>query len=232
MNHYVYIYLRKDRPGRYTYGPVTFLYEPFYVGKGTRTRYKPADHLYSNNTNLVLKRLIRKLGEDLVYFMIETKLSDAEAIEKEKHYISLIGRKDLAKGPLINRTIGGEGTKGIIQSKEWIEKRLKAKAWYQHTEETKNKISNTLKGRKPPEEVKMKLRGRKHSKETKEKMHLSRMGHLKNKIPIDEISNIIQRSNSGESYASIAKDYNVTGISISNAIKNRINKNQRKNDES
>ena len=37
---YNYVYLDPRKPGKYTYSTMSFLFEPIYVGKGTKNRYK------------------------------------------------------------------------------------------------------------------------------------------------------------------------------------------------
>jgi hypothetical protein len=93
-----------------------------------------------------------------------------QAWEWEKYFISHYGRKDLGTGILRNQSDGGEGNNG-----------------YRHTEETKRRVSESMKGRKQtPEWIKKrasKIRGenngmfgRQHSEETKAKMSQLRKG--------------------------------------------------------
>ena len=44
MKYYVYIYLNPLKKGSYSYGKLSFEYEPFYVGAGTGNRYN--QHIY------------------------------------------------------------------------------------------------------------------------------------------------------------------------------------------
>lgn len=73
------------------------------------------------------------------------------------------------------------------QSKEWVEKRVKSKKGYTHSEETKRKIGEKAKERHPSEETRRKigekskgrpgwLAGGHHSEETKRKMSLKKKG--------------------------------------------------------
>jgi hypothetical protein len=107
-----------------------------------------------------------------------------EACLKEKELIQLYGRVDLGLGTLVNLTDGGEGSVGMkhsiktLNKMSEIAKKRPARVW---TEESKLKLSNSLKGRPPSnkgksmtEETKLKIsqsmNGRKLSEETKSKM--------------------------------------------------------------
>ncbi len=111
--------------------------EVFYVGIGTQDNYIRASrsHNRTNYWNNVVKRCGWKV--DILY----DNLSWEDACKKEKELIAFYGRIDLGTGTLVNLTDGGEGTLG-----------------HQHTEETKEKMSKTRKGRKYSEEHKAKTR--------------------------------------------------------------------------
>jgi hypothetical protein len=170
---YTYAYLRADRT-------------PYYIGKGQG------------------KRLYQK-GKGEVYppkdksriIFLKQNLTEEEAFEHEEYMIAVFGRKDLGTGILRNKTNGGEGSSGVIQSKETRRKLSEAKKgennyWYgkrkeqhprygiKHSEETKRKQSESMKGennpnygKSPSEETKRKQsevkKGKKHSEETKRK---------------------------------------------------------------
>jgi hypothetical protein len=55
--------------------------------------------------------------------IIVDNLTWEQALEKEKEFIALYGRRDLGKGTLANMTDGGDGAIGMIQSEESKEKR-------------------------------------------------------------------------------------------------------------
>ena len=94
--------------------------------------------------NCFLQKAIRKYGPDA--FTIET-LHICESKEEmdfvETFYISFLNTK-APNG--YNLTDGGEGTLGWIPSKGWYDKQRKAKINRKVSEETKRKISETLKG--------------------------------------------------------------------------------------
>jgi hypothetical protein len=129
------------------YNPVK--QEIFYVGIGNEKR----PHSKQNRNNH-WHNIVNKYGYNII--IVEKNLSWEEAVEKEKFYIKLIGRKDLKLGPLVNMTDGGEGNQNIIITKESNIKR-----------------SLAIKGRPQPNRGK-KRKG--HTEETKEKMKKAKLG--------------------------------------------------------
>ena len=139
---YTYAYLREDRT-------------PYYIGKGTRYRLfegngKPCP-VPSKDRILILKN----------------NLTEDEAFKHETYMINVFGRK-IDGGILLNKTFGGEGASGrVVKDATRVILKEKCSGW-KHTpesiekirqssfsriyspksEETKRKISNTLKGRK------------------------------------------------------------------------------------
>jgi hypothetical protein len=93
MEYYIYLHLRADSGS------------PFYIGKGKNKRSTSRC-----SRSLYWKNIVNKYGYDVI--IIESNLSNAEAILKEKYWIKRIGRKDMNNGPLVNFTDGGEGTVG------------------------------------------------------------------------------------------------------------------------
>ena len=176
--YYTYAYLREDGT-------------PYYIGKGK------GDRLY------------RKVGKPCAtpkdknkIIHLKTNLTEEEAFNHERYMIFIIGRKDLGTGILLNKSDGGEGRSGYIPTEELKRnqsekmkgennplygKRGKDSPRYgkKHTQETKDKIRNSLKGKSffktHTEETKQKLSklrkgennpfyGKKHTEETKQKM--------------------------------------------------------------
>lgn len=142
--YYNYIYLDPRKPGCYSYPDLhmSFLYEPFYVGKGKK--YRLNNHInavicggYVYNQFKVSK--IKKILSENLRPFIEicfNNLSEKQAFENEKFLISKIGRKDKKIGPLCNFTDGGEGSSGRKLS-----------------ETTKNKIRQKAIGRKAKQQT-------------------------------------------------------------------------------
>lgn len=111
---YVYAYCDP----RKTYGKehlgVHFEYEPFYIGKGNKSRIRI--HLCPcrlRRERLPKSAKINKLilaGYEIPIVVCRTVVSDVEACQLESAFIDDIGRKDTSKGPLTNLTEGGEGS--------------------------------------------------------------------------------------------------------------------------
>lgn len=95
----------------------------FYVGIGNEKR---AYSKYSRNK--WWKHIVNKYDYDVI--IEETNLSWEEACELERYWINRIGRRDLNTGTLVNLTDGGDGSKNR-----------------KHSNETKNKMSITRKGK-------------------------------------------------------------------------------------
>lgn len=176
--YYTYAYLREDGT-------------PYYIGKGK------GDRAY------------RKVGKPCAtpkdkskIIQLKTNLTEEEAFNHERYMIFILGRKDLGTGILLNKSDGGEGRSGYIPTEEvkrnlsermsgennpLYGKRGKDSPRYgkKHTQETKDKIKNSLKGnvisQKCREVVSEKNKvnqlgeknsfyGRKHTEESKKKM--------------------------------------------------------------
>jgi hypothetical protein len=135
-------------------------YSPYYIGKGRKNR------AFSN------QRSIQAPVDKSFIVFLQEGLTEQDAFTLEKYAISLYGRIDKDGGSLWNLTDGGEGSSGLTMP-----------------EEVRQKIAQTLTGKKRPPEViekiaKAKL-GFRHSQETKEKMSRSRIG-LKKKPHTEE----------------------------------------------
>jgi hypothetical protein len=94
---YVYAYLRIDG-------------SPYYIGKGKGKRMFDKRHTVA-------------VPEKQYIVVLENNLTEIGAIALERRYIRWHGRLDLNTGILENRTDGGEGLSGHIQSEEHKSKR-------------------------------------------------------------------------------------------------------------
>ena len=161
---YVYVYSH----------PVTKV--PFYVGKGTGTRYKK--HLSETKENTenykkwaVIQGLRNKGLEPLIEKVFETK-NEVDAYDEETRLIMLYGRKDIDINGILTNICND--IKPPKRSKPLTEDHKKkiSKAHightaynpnYKHSEETKQKIGLANKG-------KASRTGQVHSEETKQKI--------------------------------------------------------------
>ena len=207
---YVYVYLDPRKPGQYYYENHQFDFEPFYVGMGKGKRSEA--HLKSDSLNSKVNPIkngkikhILANGLQPIITKIHENLTKSQAIDLEKHYISLIGRLNLGLGPLSNLTDGGESTAGMVHSettKQLFSEQRKGKekteaqlAALQHqkgrklSEEHRRKISEAQKGirRLTDEQYKQiaeKLRGSKRSDDTRKLLSQQRKGKPKTEAQI------------------------------------------------
>ena len=126
-------------------------FSPYYIGKGSGAR------AYS------IQRAISRPRDNSFIVFLQEGLTEQEAFALEKYAIAAYGRIDKGQGILWNMTDGGEGASGKIMPQE-----------------IKEKIANSLKGKKRPLEVILKMikgkKGFRHSEETKQKMSRARLG--------------------------------------------------------
>jgi hypothetical protein len=92
--------------------------KPFYIGKGKSDRNR--SHIRASKKGLrspVYDR-IRKLGYEkgVSIIIVKDNLTEWEAFQMESKFIESIGRIDLKTGTLLNRTFGGEGISGGIDT--------------------------------------------------------------------------------------------------------------------
>jgi hypothetical protein len=129
---YCYILLDPTKPGIYQYENFKFDFEPFYVGKGKSNRINSHDKIKDTKTHKGAKiQKIKKLELEVIKIKLFENLTESTSFELEVSTISIIGRKDKSKGPLLNLTDGGEGTSGKIYTKEEkLHKSIKSKEWW------------------------------------------------------------------------------------------------------
>jgi hypothetical protein len=142
-DYYVYMYLREDGT-------------PYYVGKGKGNR------AYDN-----YKRRFPIPPKDRIKIVL-TNLTEEQAFVNEKDFIAWYGRKDNNTGILRNLTDGGEGMSGYKHTEE-AKKNIKEKRKNQvFTDETKKKLSESLKKRHEDGSISPPMLGKHHTKEFKE----------------------------------------------------------------
>lgn len=116
--------------------------EVFYVGIGKEDS-RAFDFLRRNK---VWKGIKRRTDVDVE--IVARDLSWELACELEQLMIKEYGRIDLGTGCLVNLTNGGEGTIGVKQSQETIDKRANSIRGKKRSDETRAKISRALTGKK------------------------------------------------------------------------------------
>lgn len=110
--HYVYIHRRSDG-------------SPFYVGKGSarlRCKSQTFERAYERvSRSRHWRNVVGAHG--LIVEVVMCCWTDLEAQGQERLLIAALGRADLGRGPLINKTDGGDGHAGIIVSADLRAKR-------------------------------------------------------------------------------------------------------------
>ena len=157
---------------------------PYYIGKGKPRR--PYDKRGRPCKTPPKERII----------ILHTSLDENTAFQIEKDLIKLYGRKDLdpENGLLRNRSDGGEGVSGRINTEATKEKMRLSAIKRGISRETRRKIAQSKRGKKLSEKAIQKLRERRHTKETKEKMRNSHLGIKKT----PEHRRAITKSKTGE----------------------------------
>jgi len=166
--------------------------EVFYIGIGQSKGFKRASE--KQHRSSWWESVVKKYGYEVQ--ILKTDLTKEEACELEKILILWYKRIDCCGGTLVNMTDGGEGASGIICSDETRKKIseankkvLRTKEWGENiskgkqniSEETRNKIGEKSKGRRP-------TLGYKHTDEAKLKIGEASKGRIpKNRKPIIDI---------------------------------------------
>ncbi len=173
MHPAFYIYIYRD-PSRKD--------EPIYVGKGTGRRARV--HLGRKDKSPFTSRLSSMKRNDIKPTIeIIPAIDESHAFFLEECCISVIGRKDLGEGTLLNLTNGGEGNSGNIISKSHREKISAALTGITRSEESKqrNRESHlgkrfSLESRIARSERQKGRPGKPTSDEVKEKLRLLNIG--------------------------------------------------------
>jgi hypothetical protein len=164
MKFYVYRHIRLDKN------------LPFYIGVGTKQEsYKSFETEYRRAHDFKKRNVVWKRVFNLTPIRVEIIFESnnpQQVLEKEMEFIKLYGRKKLDKqGILVNRTLGGDGTLGMIHSKESRLKMSKAKKGITISDERKKVLSENWKGKNNPN---CNLLGM--SKEHREKLRQAKIG--------------------------------------------------------
>ena len=149
-NTYLYRHIRKDTN------------QVFYVGVGTGRNYERAKTRFGRNN--IWNKIVNKTDYEVEIMLDE--LDREFALEKEKEFIELYGRIDLATGTLANLTEGGDGCIGFSDAvkKKMSEAQKGNQKWkLRKSNEHIRKVGFANKGKKRSEEFKKQLseRGKK-----------------------------------------------------------------------
>jgi len=80
---YVYVYLSPKECGHYCYKNISFLYKPFYIGKGKEKRY--LDFLNHNKfCQNKVKKILKDTNVKPIVVLIRNKILEQEAFDLEK----------------------------------------------------------------------------------------------------------------------------------------------------
>jgi hypothetical protein len=166
---FIYIYLDQRKSGKFFYDglDICFLYQPFYVGQGTKNRHKHHLSIITSpkcnrtliewKSNPIKCRKITEIHEQLDQFPIIQKIyfsnNRNDLNEYEENVIKSIGRICDKKGTLTNIA-----DKASIDNSIKKNKTLEEQYGVQKAKKIKLKLSRTLKIRMNEEETNKKLR--------------------------------------------------------------------------
>lgn len=227
---YVYAYLDIRKPGHFKYGDFLFDFEPFYIGKGHKSRLyghlKCAKRFRQGNTKKRIRNtyLLHKIiniqdetNQNPIVIKIKENLDETQALNLERQIIHLVGRKKDG-GPLTNMTEGGDGPTLADEIKEKIKDSLKEfYAKNSVSQETRQLISKVHKGRPLSEKIKRNMSiahtNKPLSIKHKERIRQSRMNMIKNGWQpwnkgvqcTDETKQAISLANKGKHHTEEAK---------------------------
>lgn len=206
-----------------------------YVGKGTGNRCFSYLRKSKKAQKCLLTRAILKYGSrNFELFFLEDGLNEIEAFRSERYWIALLKTNASCDELGYNLTDGGEGTSGYRLTLEQRYKiscansgRLGPNRGKVSTEETRRKLSASLKGRKHSSEHRQRIgaahRGRSKSEKQRRNQSESMKGRSlskdhKKKLSIhfsqDQICDIISFYQLGISVGKIAKKFNVSRTPI------------------
>ncbi|MCK5018805.1 MAG: hypothetical protein KAS32_17210 [Candidatus Peribacteraceae bacterium] len=110
--NYVYIFLDPTRPTKLECNNIGFLFEPFYVGKGSRDRDKshfwPSRRKIDKSNPIKYLRLdeIKNAGEEPIIIRLKEHMTAKSALSLERKLIRIIGKVEDGSGPLLNKKTG------------------------------------------------------------------------------------------------------------------------------
>lgn len=150
-----YAILDPRYPGKYSYTNISFLFRPFYIGKGRMQQNRKFKRKNKQAEGII--KNIKKHNLQPLYVTLNVFNDEVMCLNEEKRLIAEIGRKDLKKGPLLNFTDGGEGCSGVKLTKEAIESRRQRMSlfWANKTLKERKQIGRLSLLNRDPERVKI-----------------------------------------------------------------------------
>lgn len=181
--YYVYALLDPRRPGKW---PIKFEegytvvldHEPFYIGKGTKSRKSNhvQDARKGKTTSAKISKINSILEDGLEVIVLQLSLLEKEslAFAKEQRLVDALGRAAAGEGPLTNLARGGFGGASGTWDKKARNSMRERMTGHPVSEETRQKLREANTGKSPSQETRDKIRkantGRKHTEEMKEKV--------------------------------------------------------------
>lgn len=149
-----------------------------YIGQSVNIKKRWEEHKYSDKSDSLIHRAIKKYGIDSFCFEVLCECEKSELNELEVKYISEHGTMHPSGYNL--KSGGGQGIEYSEASKKKMSESQKGRSGWHHSEETKKKIGDAHRGRKRPSESVEKMRkaltGRHLSPEHVEKLRIAGLG--------------------------------------------------------
>lgn len=145
--YYNYVLLDPFIMGKWIDTDVCWLFEPFYVGKGTGRRYKWCSCQSSlsshQHKNFRIKSIIRQ-GQKPITVVFRENITEEDALLLETATIRTLGTRSsipgIPAGPLTNNKTEGDVSKYSAEAREKMSIKAKTRPRKPHSEETKEKM--------------------------------------------------------------------------------------------
>lgn len=149
---------------------------PFYIGKGKGKR----SHSMAGR-NVIFKGIVSRMlcaGGEPVIVLAHEGLTEEQAFYLERSEINKYGRIIDGTGSLSNMTDGGEGISGHSHSEDTKEKMRVSSRGKKHSEETRAKLAHIARNISEETRAKLAAAGRAISEENREKLRSSQTGKV------------------------------------------------------
>lgn len=110
---YVYALLDPKREGKFRFRACSLLEEPFYVGKGRGRRAKLHGCPSSRSAAQQRIKQMESVGIRPTILILADGLMEQAALDREREFIALFGRRNVDGGLLLNLAAGGSGSSGL-----------------------------------------------------------------------------------------------------------------------